>query len=57
MPDRYYNQLNGKSAQKNYSSFKKKKSNFFLDLIKNSLRLTLRKVLDELLKEFEQNKN
>lgn len=57
LPDRYYNQLNGKSAQKNYISIKKKKSNFFLDFIKNTMRLTLMRILNELLKEFEQKQN
>lgn len=54
LPDRYYNQLNGKSAQNNYRISKKKQSNFFLDIIKNSLRITLNKALNELLKEFEK---
>ena len=55
IPNRYYNQLNGKSGQSNYRINKKKQSNFFLDLIKNTLRITLNKALNELLKEFEQN--
>ena len=54
MPDRYYNQLNKKTPQQNYISFKKKKSNFFLDVLKSSLRVVVMKALDDILKEFKQ---
>lgn len=54
LPERYYNQLNGKTAHQNYIRIKNKQSNFFLDVIKNSLRITINKALNELLKEFEK---
>lgn len=50
LPDRYYNQLNGKTPQENYRLSKKKNSNFFLEVLKRSLRITIMKALDEILK-------
>ena len=53
IPERYYNQLNKKTAQQNYRKSKKNKDGFLFSLIKDTLRITLNKALKELLKEFE----
>lgn len=55
LPDRYANQLNGKSAEENYRRMKKKRSDDFMAmLLKNfetALRHELKEVIDEALDE------
>lgn len=56
LPDRYYNQMNGKSAQENYNNQKikrgrydKKKSfleNLIINMLRASLEITMKEVLD-----------
>ena len=58
MPTRYYNQLNGKTAQENYKNYKNKiksnNDNFFFDIIKNMLSSVMETALNEILKDFEK---
>ena len=58
MPDRYYNQLNGLSADDNYRREKqrrfnisKKKFNFFEDFVLGLMRACLSKALKEIMDE------
>lgn len=57
LPDRYYNQLNGKSAAENYKKIQlnrqKKKESFILSIIQSSLRMVVKKSLDEIFKGFK----
>lgn len=44
IPDRYYYQMNGKSAEENYRRIKiskKKNYNFFLEIMKASMRAVI----------------
>jgi hypothetical protein len=57
LPERYYNQLNGKTAQENYNrirlSKKKKNDSFILSFIEGMLSATVKAALDEIFKEFK----
>lgn len=57
MPTRYYNQLNGKTAQENYNRIrlnkKKKNDSFILSFIEGMLSATVKTALDEIFKEFK----
>ena len=57
MPDRYYNQLNGKSAQENYDEWRNKRfrickkkfsfmEDFLLAMLKSCLDVALKEVMD-----------
>lgn len=59
MPLRYYNQLNGKTAQENYNKLKnsskpKQDESFIMYLVRNSLQATIKTALDEILKGFNK---
>ena len=57
IPDRYYNQLNGKTASENYrrlklkSSRKKKEESFLEEFVMNMLRASLDVALKEIMQE------
>jgi len=58
LPDRYYNQLNGKSAQTNYHNHiikrKKKKDESYIEfMVRTMLEATVKTALDEIFKEFK----
>lgn len=57
MPERYYNQLNGKTAQENYKRLKmsrhKKNDNFILSFIESMLSATMKAALNEIFKELK----
>ena len=57
LPTRYYNQLNGKTAQENYNRGKarkkKKDESFIMYLIQNMLSATVKTALDEIFKGFK----
>ena len=59
LPDKFANQLNGKSAGENYRRMKKKRSDDFMaKLLKNfetALRHELKEVIDEALDEVLQS--
>ena len=58
IPERYYNQLNGKNAQENYirikKTKKKNKEGFIFSIIKETMRSVLDSALNEILDEFEK---
>ncbi len=58
IPERYYNQLNGKNAQENYMRIKKNqkknKEGFIFSVIKETMRSVLDSALNEILDEFEK---
>ena len=55
LPDRYANQLNGKSAEENYRRMKKKRSDDFMAKLLNdfetAMKHEVKKVIDEALDE------
>ena len=57
LPTRYYNQLNGKTAQENYNRGKarkkKKDESFIMYVIQNMLSATVKTALDEIFKGFK----
>ena len=57
LPTRYYNQLNGKTAQENYNKSrarkKKKDESFVMYLIQNMLSATVKTALDEIFKSMK----
>lgn len=57
LPERYYNQLNGKTAQENYKRLKmsrhKKNDNFILSFIEGMLSATMKAALNEIFKELK----
>lgn len=57
LPTRYYNQMNGQTAQKNYKRYKIKKKkrndNFLLDILIKSLQTSVKIALDEIFKDFK----
>lgn len=60
LPTRYYNQLNGKTAQENYKrlkmSRKKKDENIILSFIQGMLHETMKAALNEIFKELRFDK-
>ena len=60
LPTRYYNQMNGKSAQENYRHYKmsrhKKNDNFILSFIQGMLSATMKAALDEIFKSWKMGK-
>ncbi len=60
LPTRYYNQMNGKSAQENYKRYKtsrkKKDENIILSFIQGMLSATVKAALDEIFKSFKAGK-
>ena len=57
IPERYYNQLNGKTAEENYMRIKrnrqKKNESFIFSVIKETMGSVLNSALNEILDEFE----
>lgn len=51
MPDRYYNQLNGKTAAENYKRIKNERKIDLSAEIKNDLKLTIENALADILNE------
>lgn len=60
LPTRYYNQLNGKTAQENYKrlkmSRKKKDENIILSFIQGMLHETMKAAMNEIFKELRFDK-
>ena len=57
LPERYYNQLNGKKAEENYLKIRQqraaKNKNFILSFVQNMLAATVKAALDEIFQEFK----
>lgn len=57
IPDRYYNQLNGRTAQENYKRFKikkkKKNESIIFSIIQESLNTVMKTALDEIFNGFK----
>ena len=51
LPDRYANQLNGKSAEENYRRMKKKRSDDFMAMLLKTFETVLRHELKEVIDE------
>lgn len=60
LPTRYYNQLNGKTAQENYKRLKmsrhKKNESFIMSFIQGMLHETMKAALNEIFKELRFDK-
>lgn len=60
LPTRYYNQLNGKTAQENYKRLKmsrhKKNESFIMSFIQAMLHETMKAALNEIFKELRFDK-